>query len=135
MIDYRTGSHVGGVFVEAEITNGVNPLGKTDKLINARHKVTVHNLNLYSARFKCEGSIVNNPRNTKFRSPHHNDSDDKWTSHIKVLLEKESLSIDHVQIIPVCKGCDLIFAQVNIDWPHPGRSETIKLSINCRTNL
>lgn len=135
MLKYSSGKHKGGIFVKTEITNGKYALGENDQLNNARHQVKVDNLNLYPAKFKCTGSIASDPRNTKFKSPHPKDSDNEWNSHIKILPENQSFIINHVQIIPLNRGCDLILTEVNIDWPHPGRSASIRIGINCHTNL
>lgn len=124
-----------GVFVEAEITDGAKTLRRTDQLKNDRHKILVQNLNLYPAKFKCMGCIPNNPRNTKFWSPHPKDSDSQWNYNVEILNSTGDKLIDHIKIIPMFRGTDLITAIIDIFWPHPGRPNKITACIDCKTNL
>ncbi len=107
----------------------------SSKLINAKHKVVVENLKLYPAKFRCRGCIVNDPRNTKFKSPHSQDSERQWSCRCMYLQSSATYTMNHVEIIPICNGTDLINTVVKIDWPHPGQSESVSLSLNCSTNL
>ena len=133
----KKSKRVRGLYVVVLSSNdGTTTVAALKKRTDVKHWVTVENLGGYPADVDCRGRIPAPHPEIKFDSRRTGDTATVWTDTYSPLPDMASRHFNPATLLPAytgASGTEIVFAEVEVFWPQPARTEAHTLDIQVST--